>query len=74
MYCFCAADLKLLEQTNRQLGETRMELEDQKILREAYAISESRLDGVASSLLSTLDKSVTDLDGLYAKLSKHFVE
>lgn len=43
---------------------------EQKILTNVHAVSENRLHSIATGLVTTLNKSVEDLDGLHHKLGK----
>ncbi|KAJ1345368.1 hypothetical protein BSLG_000881 [Batrachochytrium salamandrivorans] len=59
-----------LEQTSLQLTETMSELQERKKRAEAHASTESHLDLLAGSLVSTLASSVNDVHGLHDKLDR----
>lgn len=57
----------VLEQTEAVLDDTRQSLEEETLLRKAHQGTEEQLSMVGKELLTTLDKTVHDVDGLHAK-------
>jgi kinesin family protein 11 len=60
----------LLEQTDLILNTTKQNLEEETILRKAHQQTEEELNNVGNDLLSTLGKTVLDVDGLHSKLRR----
>ncbi|RKF75430.1 Kinesin-like protein bimC [Golovinomyces cichoracearum] len=61
----------LLEQTEHVLETTRKSLSDETILRKAHQETEKRLNNVGSELITTLNRTIHDIDGLHAKDSRN---
>ena len=59
-----------LESKSAEFARVQSELMDQKVLTGAHQTTELNLDGVARSLLTIIDKSSSDLDGLHSKLGR----
>lgn len=59
-----------LESISKRLDHTRHQLQEEIIVREAHQESEENLNKVATSLKLTLDQTTTDIDSLFAKLSR----
>ncbi|KAH8816425.1 P-loop containing nucleoside triphosphate hydrolase protein, partial [Xylogone sp. PMI_703] len=57
----------VLEQTEFVLANTRQSLEEESLLRKAHQRTEEQLSVVGSELISTLGRTVNDVDGLFAK-------
>ena len=57
----------VLEQTEFVLAKARQSLTKESILRKAHQHTEEQLKTVGSELISTLSKTVDDVDGLHAK-------
>lgn len=60
----------VLEKTEIVLAHTKQVLEEESALREKYAMNEEKLHGVGRELLSTIDESLRDVDGLHSKLRR----
>jgi kinesin family protein 11 len=60
----------VLEKTEIVLKNTRALLEEEEMLRKAHEDTENRLYDIGTGLLSTLDRTVEDVDGLHAKLDR----
>lgn len=60
----------LLEKTEFVLVDTKRNLADETVLRKAHQSTEEQLQNVGSELLSTLEKTVSDVGGLHAKISR----
>ena len=60
----------VLEQTDLILNTTKQNLEEETILRKAHQQTEEQLNIVGNDLLSTLGKTVTDVNGLHSKLRR----
>ncbi|KAF7586915.1 kinesin motor protein cin8 [Aspergillus hancockii] len=60
----------VLEKTELVLKNTRALLEEEEMLRKAHEDTENRLYDIGTGLLSTLDRTVGDVDGLHAKLDR----
>ena len=56
-----------LEQTEFVLAEARQSLAEESLLRKAHQHTEEQLKTVGNKLISTLSKTVDDVDGLHAK-------
>lgn len=57
----------VLDQTEFVLADTRQSLAEETVLRKAHQFTEEQLSSVGDELLSTLDRTVHDVDGLHAK-------
>lgn len=60
----------LLEKTDLVLKNTKRSLEEEAMLRKAHEATEENLHSIGTSLISTLGKSVSDVDGLHSKLRR----
>jgi kinesin family protein 11 len=60
----------VLEQTEFVLEDTRQKLAEEALLRKAHQQTEEELSTVGAELISTLDKTVNDVDGLHSKLRR----
>lgn len=60
----------VLEQTERNLKNTSEKLDEEKTVRKAHQDTESRLREIGAEILSTLDSTVQDVNGLHAKLDR----
>ncbi|KAJ5806746.1 hypothetical protein N7474_010338 [Penicillium riverlandense] len=60
----------VLEQTDIVLNKTTQDLEEERIVRKAHQDTEAKLRDMGASLLSTLDKTVQDANGLHEKLGR----
>lgn len=60
----------LLQQTEIVLRQTKANLEEEEMLCQAHQATEGQLRGIGTELLSTLDRTVGDVDGLHAKLQR----
>lgn len=60
----------VLLKTEIVLSHTKANLEDETELRQRYAATEDKLHVVGKQLLSTLDRSLGDIDGLNSKLRR----
>ncbi|PGH07905.1 hypothetical protein AJ79_06112 [Helicocarpus griseus UAMH5409] len=60
----------LLEKTDIVLNDTKKTLEEESMLRKAHQETEENLYGIGTSLISTLGKSVNDVEGLHSKLRR----
>ncbi|KAE8355694.1 P-loop containing nucleoside triphosphate hydrolase protein [Aspergillus coremiiformis] len=60
----------VLEKTDIVLKNTRSLLEEEEMLRKAHENTETQLYDIGTGLLSTLDRTVGDVDGLHAKLER----
>ena len=60
----------ILFKTDAVLHETKSLLEDETALRKAHEETESRLKDVSRSLMSTVGRTVEDLDGVHSKLRR----
>lgn len=61
---------ELLQQAKEAVEASRVALEEERVVAEAYAASESRLHGVAGQLHSVATTSVRDVGGLFDKLGR----
>ncbi|KAF9149205.1 kinesin motor protein cin8 [Linnemannia schmuckeri] len=59
-----------LEETLGELTKTKQILEEETILRQAHAHTETKLNSIAAGLRSTLTTSVKDIKGLHEKLER----
>ncbi|KAL4930402.1 putative kinesin family protein (BimC) [Aspergillus undulatus] len=60
----------VLQQTEIVLQTTRTQLEEEEMLRDAHQETENKLQDIGNGLLSTIDQTVNDIDGLHAKLER----
>lgn len=60
----------VLEQTERNLKNTSDKLDEEMTVRKAHQDTESRLREIGAEILSTLDNTVQDVNGLHAKLDR----
>ncbi|PYH91239.1 kinesin-domain-containing protein [Aspergillus ellipticus CBS 707.79] len=60
----------VLAQTDIVLKDTRAQLEEEEMLRKAHEETEGRLRDLGAGLLSTLDTTVADVDGLHGKIQR----
>lgn len=60
----------ILEKTEIVLRDTKRSLEEEEMLRKAHQETEEKLHEVGTGLISTLDKTVRDVDGLHSKLRR----
>ncbi|GIK04279.1 kinesin motor protein cin8 [Aspergillus viridinutans] len=60
----------ILEKTEIVLKDTRDTLEEEEMLRKAHQDTEAQLRDIGSDLVSTLEKTVGDVEGLHAKLQR----
>ncbi|OAP62142.1 hypothetical protein AYL99_04345 [Fonsecaea erecta] len=63
----------VLEKTEAVLVDTERLLAEETALREAHEITEEKLFGIGTELVSTVGHSLKDIDGLQAKLRRHSV-
>ena len=61
----------VLSKTEIVLASTRQNLADEAVLRRAYQSTETCLSIVSGELLSTLAQTVSDVDGLHAKVKRN---
>ncbi|KAF9904746.1 kinesin motor protein cin8 [Linnemannia zychae] len=59
-----------LEETLGELTKTKQILEEETLLRQAHAHTETKLNSIAAGLRSTLSTSVKDIKGLHEKLER----
>ena len=60
----------ILEKTELVLADTRQNLADETTLRIAHQATEEQLSTAGIQLISTLDKTVEDIDGLHSKIRR----
>ncbi|KAA8645377.1 putative kinesin family protein (BimC) [Aspergillus tanneri] len=60
----------VLEKTEIVLKDTQTQLEEEEMLRKAHQDTEEQLYDTGKGLVSTLDRTVGDVDGLHAKLQR----
>lgn len=60
----------VLTKTEAVLEDTRRTLEEETALREAHEVTEERLFGISTQLISTVGSSIQDIDGLHLKLRR----
>ena len=65
-----ATQTAVLAKTEKELNEVKQSLQDEIIVRQAHATSESKLDRVASGLKRVARQGVSDIDGLFDKLGE----
>ena len=61
---------EVLKKTEIVLADTRQNLVDETMLRKAHQATEEELSARGGELISTLDRTVKDVDGLRAKLRR----
>ena len=61
---------EVLEKTEIVLADTKQNLADETILRKAHQTTEDGLYKAGTELISTLNHTVRDVDGLHAKISR----
>jgi len=60
----------VLEQTEKSLKNTSEQLDEETLLRKAHQNTESRLHEIGVEILTTLDGTVADINGLHAKIDR----
>jgi kinesin family member 11 len=60
----------ILTKAEKELEKVKQGLQDEVIVRQAYAASESKLDRVASGLKMVARQGVSDITGLFDKLGE----
>ncbi|KAL2864343.1 putative kinesin family protein (BimC) [Aspergillus lucknowensis] len=60
----------VLQQTEIVLQNTKVQLEEEEMLRSAHEETEHQLHDIGTGLLSTLNQTVQDVGGLHAKLDR----
>lgn len=60
----------VLEQAEFVIAETRQSLAEEAMLRKAHEHTEGELVEVGTELISTLDRTVSDVGGLYSKIRR----
>jgi len=60
----------VLEKTEIVLANTRQNLADETILRRAHQATEDQLSNVGGELVSTLERTVSDIGGLHSKIKR----
>ena len=60
----------VLEKTELVLADTRQNLAEETALRKAHQTTEGELNKVGGELISTLEKTVGDIDGLHSKIQR----
>ena len=60
----------VLEKTEIVLADTRQNLADEAILRKAHQATEDQLNNVGGELISTLERTVSDIGGLHSKIRR----
>ncbi|KAL8804296.1 MAG: hypothetical protein Q9182_002661 [Xanthomendoza sp. 2 TL-2023] len=60
----------VLEQTEMVLANTRQSLAEETILRKAHQSTEEQLNNVGGELISTLERTVSDVGGLHSKIRR----
>lgn len=60
----------VLEQTEIVLKDTKEQLEEEAVVRRAHQKTEQKLHDIGSGLVSTLDSTVQDVEGLHAKIAR----
>lgn len=61
---------EVLQNTEIVLGDTRKSLSEETILRKAHQATEDQLSRKGNELISTLDRTVDDVNGLHAKIQR----
>jgi kinesin family protein 11 len=66
-----AVDLGVaLEQVRQDLQLVQTQLDEEKVVSEAYRRGEAKLDRVAKGLKGTVEETVKDVGGLFAKIGE----
>ena len=60
----------VLEKTEIVLADTKQNLAEEALLRKAHQGTEEQLKSVGAELISTLERTVSDVDGLHAKVKR----
>lgn len=60
----------VLEKTDIVLANTRQNLAEETILRRAHQATEDQLSNVGGELISTLERTVSDVGGLHSKIKR----
>ena len=60
----------VLEKTELVLGDTRQTLADETLLRKAHESTERHLTDMGEQLLSTLERTTSDIGGLHSKVKR----
>ncbi|EXJ96351.1 kinesin family member 11 [Capronia coronata CBS 617.96] len=60
----------ILVQTEAVLAQTERDLAEEAVLRQAHELTEEQLFSIGTELVSTVDASLNDVDGLHAKLRR----
>lgn len=60
----------VLEKTEIVLADTRQNLAEETSLRKAHQSTEEQLNNVGGELISTLEKTVSDIGGLHSKIKR----
>lgn len=60
----------VLEKTEIVLADTRQNLADETILRRAHQATEDQLNNVGGELISTLERTVSDVGALHSKMKR----
>ena len=60
----------MLEQTEKNLKNTSEQLDEETLVRKAHQSTESRLREIGAEILTTLDDTVADVNGLQAKIDR----
>ena len=60
----------VLEKTELVLADTRQNLADETVLRKAHQATEEQLFDAGGKLISTLSRTVQDVEGLHAKITR----
>ena len=60
----------VLEETEMVLAKTKAHLAEETMLKEAHQETERTLNAIGSQLLSTIDKTVSDVGGLHSKIER----
>ena len=60
----------LLEKTEVVLEHTRKNLEEETVIRKEHEKTEEKLADIGRNMISTLEKTTTDIDGLHSKIRR----
>ncbi|KAL8703843.1 MAG: hypothetical protein Q9201_002993 [Fulgogasparrea decipioides] len=60
----------VLERTEIVLAATRQNLAEETVLRKAHQATEEQLNNIGGELISTLEKTVSDVGGLHSKIRR----
>ena len=60
----------ILEKTEIVLADTRQSLTEETTLRKAHQVTEDQLNNFGGELISTLEKTVSDVGGLHSKIKR----